>query len=642
MKRKLLVSVFLLGTFLTALAFSFAQPYQLPEGYQDAERIWSQLGLPPAAARIADGSPSHPYDVIVWGSDPEGIAAAVSAARNGLHTLLIDYRDRVGGLFVLGELNFIDLNYDAHRRLVTKGIFEEFYRKAGGLVFDIPTGEKVFNEMLAGEPLISVKLNYQLIEPIPAADQTKVAGIRVRDAAGSEDALYGRIIIDASQDADLAAMAGVPFTKGMEDIGLPGKSQAATLMFRVTGVNWPTIMWETLVKDINATTKATFNAAWGYHNYVKEYKPENPAIGFRGFNMAKQSNGEVVVNGLLIYGVNSLDSQSKAAAKEMAQKEAYRFIAFARENLPGFRNAEISGFAEELYIRESNHMVGLYRLTIDDVLENRDHPDRIGYGGYPVDIQAIDQFLPGMIVGDGDKYAVPLRCLIPPNYENLLVVGRSASFDSLAHGSARIVGVGMVAGQAAGVAAAYSLATQKNFHEIPFDQEDMEIIQQVLASQGAYVEPSDSKLPDIARHPHYEAMKELRRLGIALGGYQNKYGLDEPITAQSFLNILFHASVRTLNLMGERQLAEQSYYVVYHEEEDVNANNIAGILDYFFKFNPHLKPDGDSHMFHSYIAELTSKRNGEQDIPKGELYELIVRYLAVLKSAGISHDMENS
>src|SRR5690606_40132147 len=59
------------------------------------------------------------------------------------------------------------------------------------------------------------------------------------------------------------------------------------------------------------------------------------------------------LNGLLIYGVNGLYSRAKEEAKEMAKKEAYRFIAFARENLPGFEQAEISGFAEELYIRRS-------------------------------------------------------------------------------------------------------------------------------------------------------------------------------------------------------------------------------------------------------------------------------------------------
>ena len=67
------------------------------------------------------------YDVIVVGSDPEGVAAAISSARNGLRTLLVDGRPKIGGLWTLGGLNFLDMNRDPRQRLLTKGIFEEFY-----------------------------------------------------------------------------------------------------------------------------------------------------------------------------------------------------------------------------------------------------------------------------------------------------------------------------------------------------------------------------------------------------------------------------------------------------------------------------------------------------------------------------------
>ena len=52
------------------------------------------------------------YDVAVFGSDPEGVAAAASAAKNGLRTLLVDFeREAAGGLYTLGWLNMIDFNY---------------------------------------------------------------------------------------------------------------------------------------------------------------------------------------------------------------------------------------------------------------------------------------------------------------------------------------------------------------------------------------------------------------------------------------------------------------------------------------------------------------------------------------------------
>nr|WP_310942873.1 FAD-dependent oxidoreductase [Paenibacillus doosanensis] len=53
------------------------------------------------------------YDVIVAGTDPEGVTAAISAARSGLKVLLVDGRNRdiLGGLMTIGWLNTLDLNY---------------------------------------------------------------------------------------------------------------------------------------------------------------------------------------------------------------------------------------------------------------------------------------------------------------------------------------------------------------------------------------------------------------------------------------------------------------------------------------------------------------------------------------------------
>src|SRR5690625_4785505 len=48
--------------------------------------------------REIDENDSH-YDVVVIGGEPEGVAAAVSAARNGAKTILIEKRADLGGLF---------------------------------------------------------------------------------------------------------------------------------------------------------------------------------------------------------------------------------------------------------------------------------------------------------------------------------------------------------------------------------------------------------------------------------------------------------------------------------------------------------------------------------------------------------------
>ena len=67
------------------------------------------------------------YDVIVVGGEPEGVSAAVSAARNGMKTLLVCEEEALGGLMTLGELNFIDMCEGSDGTLLTRGIFKEFY-----------------------------------------------------------------------------------------------------------------------------------------------------------------------------------------------------------------------------------------------------------------------------------------------------------------------------------------------------------------------------------------------------------------------------------------------------------------------------------------------------------------------------------
>jgi len=144
LKTRKILALALVTAFALILLYINTGSYKMPKGYAFAKEMWQQKGMDDPSRREVDGSNAKPYDVIVWGSDPEGIAAALSAARNGLHSLLIDHRDRVGGLFTLGELNFIDINYDDKKNLVTKGIFEEFYKKVGGMVFDIDKGQRVF------------------------------------------------------------------------------------------------------------------------------------------------------------------------------------------------------------------------------------------------------------------------------------------------------------------------------------------------------------------------------------------------------------------------------------------------------------------------------------------------------------------
>ncbi|MEG6615162.1 FAD-dependent oxidoreductase [Peptococcaceae bacterium 1198_IL3148] len=488
------------------------------------------------------------YDLIVVGSDPEGIAAAISGARNGLDTLLVDTRPTVGGLMTRGWLNTIDMNYKynpygpKHDHL-NKGIFTEFYNQIEGDSFDVTTAQNVFNSMLEQHDNIDFELGAKQITPVVTGEKgnTVVTGVKVRKASGQTVTYSGERIIDATQDADLAAAAGVPYSLAHEDYGFPDQNMAVTLVFRLEGLtdeDWETIK-RTLNTDPDPNTGANNVSAWGFGIEMEGYQSTNPRVGMRGLNIGRQNDNSILINALHVYNVNPLSAASKAEAIELARQELPHIVEYLNENIPGLENAFLAGVASELYIRESRHIYGEYRLTVDDVLENRDFDDRIGFGSYPVDVQATGEGTKGYVLGKPTQYAIPFRCIVPLKVDNLLVVGRSASFDSLAHGSARVIPTGMATGQAAGAAAAISIDEDITFREMSKDPELIKELQDTLNRQGMELEPFDfsSKVKE-KNHWSYEGLKLVRKHGLARGEYTNNYYLDSPITLGEFTNIL--------------------------------------------------------------------------------------------------------
>ena len=156
------------------------------------------------------------YDVIVVGGDPEGVCAAVSSARNGLKTLLIEDDAALGGLMTLGKLNFIDICEDRQGNILTQGLFMEFYDAVGGTAFDVETAKQFFYDWVANEENAELKLNTEFVAPV--MDGNIIVGVVVEEN-GEEVTYTASRIIDATVDADVAAAAGVPYTIAGEDIG---------------------------------------------------------------------------------------------------------------------------------------------------------------------------------------------------------------------------------------------------------------------------------------------------------------------------------------------------------------------------------------------------------------------------------------
>lgn len=480
------------------------------------------------------------YDVIVVGGDPEGVCAAVSSARSGLKTLLIEDDEALGGLMTLGKLNFIDICESRDGSILTQGLFMEFYDAVGGTAFDVETAKQFFYDWVVNEKNATLKLNTEFIKPVMDGDT--IVGVVVEE--NGEQATYtASRIIDATVDADVAAAAGAPYTVAGEDIGEKERHMGVTLVFELSGVNWDKVV-DYLENDDNEGTGATDKTAWGYTREGYAYEPKDDLMRLRGFNVARQDNGNVLVNALIIFGVDAMSEESKAQGIARAQKELEYIVPYVRENFIGFENVEMAGTASQLYIRESRHIIGEYQLTIDDVLENRDQWDKIAIVAYPADIQPTAGQTYGTVIGSPDRYAIPFRSIVPLEVENMLVIGRSASYTSLAAGSARVIPVGMAEGEAAGVASAYSLNNAISFRDMSADEAAIADVQKTLKKQGAYLD--DFEVHEaFMEHWAYPGVKVIRSLGLLDGGYSNDYRLDEPMGKWRLQNMINNSLKKT-------------------------------------------------------------------------------------------------
>jgi hypothetical protein len=344
---------------------------------------------------------------------------------------------------------------------------------------------------IANEPGVSVALHTQPVRVLREGDH--VVRVEFNDLRWRRPIIVTpRHVIDATDDGDVAALAGAPFA-----IGRPGKvpgerwTQAATLIVRLGPVNW-----EMMVADIRARLLDgaepfgwgnAGKSTWAYADEAARFVPKNQRTFLYPLNLALQDDGSVLLNALNIAGVDGLRPASVAEGRAIAIAELPGLVAHLRDSVPGFLHTTVLDYAPAMYIRETRHLSGLYTLTADDILTERFFDDRIAVASYPIDIHPyvrgwVNPF-PRMPI----TYTIPYRSIITATPKNLLVASRSFSATSEAHGSARVVPTVMALGQAAGVAAALAIQHGWTLQEIAGDPARLRALHGALIAQDAYL-----------------------------------------------------------------------------------------------------------------------------------------------------------
>jgi hypothetical protein len=267
-------------------------------------------------------------------------------------------------------------------------------------------------------------------------------------------------VIDATDDADVAALAGARYDLGRQDTGIDELMQPVTLMFTVSGVNWHALA-RGYDERVDGPGGAMKRRVWGYGRVLAGYWPVSPDVLVRDLNFGHESDGTVSVNAIDVMGIDGRVPSELARARAIAQSEAPRLVAFLRARLPGFAGARISSYAGAVYVRETRHVLGLQWLSADDVWNGVLPADRIGLSSYPLDLHPVTPTEPLAFAPVRHVYGVPFGALVPQGIGNLLVASPAISASHEAAGSARVVPTTIEEGEAAGTAAA--LADQQHF-----------------------------------------------------------------------------------------------------------------------------------------------------------------------------------
>ena len=402
------------------------------------------------------------FDVIVVGGGPGGFAAALASARNGARTLIIERFPYFGGTATASLMP----NINGYRNQVKpddmqtcRGISEEVilrlkemnglgqtrYDQAG---YTTEKGKLAYSYGFDGEKFkyITLKMIHDagvhILFHTMFADSimegNKIVGVIFENKSGRQ-ATFGKVIIDATGDADVSYRAGVPYWKADQE---KEKTLVNGLMYKVAGFK---------SKEIDAF----------------DFKS-------RDFVRTKQT---LVFWGPWSTAMDGVNADELTAGEIDARLRVYEEFKKKQKKYPFLKDAAIVETPPLLGIRQTRFIEGLYKITGDDAIAGTKFDDTIAMSPCPIiNFYGYRRFLEHV------GYEIPYRCLLPQKVDGLLVTGRCISTDQRAFESQRAMAPTMCIGEAAGTAAALSV----QYTTTP-KQLDAKKLQQQLMTQGAEI-----------------------------------------------------------------------------------------------------------------------------------------------------------
>lgn len=419
------------------------------------------------------------FDAVVVGGGLAGISAAVEAARAGHKVCLVQDRPVLGGVSS-SEMGM-------HVSGAEGGGFR--YARTTGLVEELHLTERYRNPIPYGEAEVTPVWDIVLFEAVKEAgvdlllnctctdvvmDGCDIKGVLcVQAGAEKQFLLYGKYFVDATGDGSVGYWAGAEWRYGREGKDEFGESLApdepddkvlaSTLLFRTRDMGRP-------VQFVPPP-------------WAKVY-PNEESLAYRDHKDPTKGYWWIEYGGTI-----DTIGDNQHIYEELLKRLFGVLDHIKNRGDHGADNLAIQWISSVPGKRESRRLVGHYMMHQKDVQEGTLFPDRVGFGGWPMDFhlsEGIDRPDPPAINWFLQQpYSIPLRSLISKNVGNLFMAGRDVSVTHVALMSTRVMGTCATMGQAVGAAISACLRHDKRPAEIVKDH--VEEVQQTILRRDGYI-----------------------------------------------------------------------------------------------------------------------------------------------------------
>lgn len=363
----------------------------------------------------------------------------------------------------------------------------------GHVIYDVERAKLVLYDLLkkAG---VRILLNTPVVDVM--TEGKRVTHVIVTGKNGMET-IKCRMLVDATGDCDAASLAGVELSTV--------KNSRASYVFRLGGVD--TDAFVQYLIEYPEEFPGKMDVDWSLEEAVAQYRENGTFLFPHGGGMQMTNIRRAVENGDLPHDLGQYDTldamqmhlicetgvchvitgfvdNGGLTADHMSRsiqdgkRVAFMFCDMMKKYMPGYEHAFVSQTADDLGVRGARRIVGesTFTLKMKEYGGRCDDAVGVGVAERMMKLEKADNAWEAQVYSE-DVYEVPMGCLIPKGWENIIIgAGRGADTDASL--LLRVMVLTMVVGQGAGVAAAVAARQGVSIKRADYEEIRKELVRQ--------------------------------------------------------------------------------------------------------------------------------------------------------------------